>query len=123
MNLFRLILVVFLSFAVPFVATAGVVTPQIAEKCPMQSGGNSMAAMTQHDCCDTGQVMHSASEKSKPHTCKPGQECKICNACAVVQTVSATHHLPVASQIIVALPDSGLPSHDPRGLWRPPRSL
>ena len=36
MAVFRLILVVFLSFAVPLVATAGIVTPSTMEGCPMQ---------------------------------------------------------------------------------------
>lgn len=123
MNLCRLVLIVFLSFAVPFVATAGIVAPQIATRCPMRISVNRMAAMTMPDCCDADHVMHDSSEKAKPHACKPSQECKVCNACAVVPAVSDVHDLPVAAQIVVALRDLGLPSHDPRGLWRPPRSL
>ncbi|MBB0025163.1 hypothetical protein D7S70_15850 [Ralstonia pickettii] len=113
----RFILVVLISLAVPFVATAGIITSQATE-CSMQPSNDSMAAMTMHDCCDHGML-----DKAKPHACKPGQECKVCSACAVVPAASASPLLPDASQVVIALPDSTLPSHDPRGLWRPPRSL
>jgi hypothetical protein len=99
------------------VATAGVVTSQATE-CPMQTSNHSMAEMSMHDCCD-----HGIPDKVNPHTCKPGQECKVCSACALVPAVAMTHLLPDASQIVVALPDLTHPSHDPRGLWRPPRLL
>ena len=113
----RFILVVLISLAIPFVATAGVIT-SVATECPMQSSNNSMAAMTMHDCCD-----HNMPDKAKAHACKPGQDCKVCSTCAVVAAAVAAHSFPDATQLVVALPDSSFPSHDPRGLWRPPRSL
>lgn len=118
MGFIRFILVVFISFAVPFVATANVVTPVLAG-CPMQTGGDGPAAMTiMHDCCE-----HGSTDQTPSHACKAGQECKVCSAYVVIPAVSATDSFPDAAQVVVRFSDLAFFAHDPRGLWRPPRSL
>lgn len=118
MGFIRFILVVFISFAVPFVATAGVATPMQAG-CPMPSSSDDATAMTiMHDCCE-----HGSTDQTPSHSCKAGQECKVCSAYVVIPAVSATDSFPDAAQVVVRFSDLVFSSHDPRGLWRPPRSL
>lgn len=94
----------------------------LSELCPMQSSATMapMAEMldTDHACCDEAEGDH--GQPDKPHTCKPGQECK---AGSLYQPglPRLPHALP-PSDAVVATAESTVLSRDPTGVWRPPRS-
>jgi hypothetical protein len=121
MKLLRLLLVFMLSLAIPFAASSAVVMEMTMSHCPMQ-GKNNTSMSAEHDCCDTEE-----SAPGKPHApnpCKSGQSCKICSV-PYLSFTSAVRlpSLPPAGQLFVAQRDTSILTHDPSGLWRPPRFL
>ncbi|MFZ3222607.1 MAG: hypothetical protein WA142_05865 [Rugosibacter sp.] len=124
MKLLRLLLVFMLSLAIPFAASSAVVMEMTMSHCPMQGENNtSMSAMSaEHDCCDTEKSAPSKSHA--PNPCKSGQTCKICSV-PYLSFTSAVRlpSLPPIGQLFVAQRDTSIPTHDPSGLWRPPRFL
>jgi hypothetical protein len=76
-----------------------------------------------HDDCDMN--MAEADQVSKStSSCKMGDTCKICQIFPSTASSARVNPSSVAMMdAIVILSDSFLPSHDPSGLWRPPRSL
>ncbi len=79
---------------------------------------------TEHDCYEMGDTNMDRSTPEKTSPCKLGQVCQICQvfpSTAFPSTVRPVM-LPMVT-VITIFPDLFLPSHDPSGLWRPPRSL
>jgi putative hemolysin len=121
MKLLRLLLVFLLALAMPLAASSAAVMEITMSHCPLQDK-TGMSAPAEHDCCDTGKSTTSNPESSNP--CKPGQACKICSVPYLsVSFFAAVPSLPPAGQLFVAHPNTFISSHDPAGLWRPPRFL
>lgn len=119
MPLTRLLLIVLLALAVPFAATARMLASQPAAASTMQHAHAGMDNM--HECCMT--ASNAAHDQNADHGCKSGAECKLCQACAVVTAATTLQHFPMAAQRLPDPPMFTLPAHDPRGLWRPPRTI
>jgi hypothetical protein len=118
MGFLRIVSVVLISFAMPVVATASITTPGLAG-CPMPSSEDHPASMNAvPDCCG-----HGSTDQAPFQGCKAGQGCKACSAYAVIPAGSAMDSFPGAALVAVRFSDLAFSSHDPRGLWRPPRSL
>ncbi|ASU39431.1 hypothetical protein hmeg3_14790 [Herbaspirillum sp. meg3] len=118
----RTFLILLLAIAIPLEGLAAVRMAEMmhANSVPMEMAAS---ASTADESC----VMNmSDTDKSSQSTapCKMGDACKICQV--FPSTTSSfdinTLVLPLIDTVSI-LPESFLPSHDPSGLWRPPRSL
>jgi hypothetical protein len=124
MKLFRLLLVLLLALAIPLEGLAAVSMGDMVS--PMQRDmAQNVAMAADHDCCETGDANDGrmgTSEKSSP--CKLGQVCQICQVFPSTAFPATAYPVMLAMVTVITIPpESFLPSHDPSGLWRPPRSL
>lgn len=122
MKLLRTFLILLLAIAIPLEGLAAVRMVEM-----MHTNSVPMEMATSASAADETCVMNmSDTDKSSKSTapCKMGDACKICQV--FPSTTSSVDINPLILPLIdtVALmPESFLPSHDPSGLWRPPRSL
>ena len=114
----RALLVILLSVAVPFTATASFTAPMTSCPTPASSQVEATSGQDARDCCDPSDAQ---TGHHKPAPCKSGGECKSCS------TVSMAAN-SVETPIFVAPANDGLtltvqttPHRNPFGLWRPPR--
>ncbi|MCW5299582.1 hypothetical protein DXT88_15505 [Herbaspirillum lusitanum] len=118
----RTFLILLLALAIPLEGLAAV---RMVEMMRTNSTSTEMAASA--NAVDEPCVMNmSDTDKSSKSTapCKMGDACKICQV--FPSTTSSVDINPLILPLIDTvslLPESFLPSHDPSGLWRPPRSL
>jgi hypothetical protein len=122
MKMLRTFLIVLLAIAIPLEGLAAVRMVEM-----MRSVTPAVEMPVSTNSSDDACVMSMASgDKSSKSTapCKMGDACKICQVFPST-TPSADINLQVLPLIatVSLLPESFLPSHDPSGLWRPPRSL
>ncbi|MBX9848676.1 MAG: hypothetical protein K2X64_05235 [Rhodocyclaceae bacterium] len=119
MRLIRLFLAVLLSVTLPVMSASSIAMSLQQEKCPMQADmGSAMGA--DHDCCDP--------EAGSPgHEGSPCKSIEMCKTCAVLYPVSSapapTFAVQPSSEAVVVRIADHVPSNDPSGLWRPPRSI
>lgn len=122
MKMLRTFLILLLAIAIPLEGLAAV---RMVETMRTYSVPTEMAASA--SAADETCVMNmSDNDKSSKSTapCKMGDACKICQV--FPSTTSSVDINPLILPLIdtvALLPESFLPSHDPSGLWRPPRSL
>ncbi len=128
MSLFRILVLLLVSLAVPAYGLAGV---RPARACPMEMG--TAPAADRHDHASaTGALEHGGVHEGCPHgmdccladaaaghACKSGQNC---HPAAVIAPVSeGDWDMPVASAALESLVGLGSDGHQPPALWRPPR--
>lgn len=125
MKLLRLLLVLILAVAIPLEGLAAVSMGGMASPCPMQMDmAQDMAMPADHDCCGMSDTDAGRSTPEKTSPCKLGQVCQICQIFPSTAFPAAVHPMMLPMVTVITIPpDSFLPSHDPSGLWRPPRSL
>jgi hypothetical protein len=122
MKILRTFLILLLAIAIPLEGLAAVRMVEM-----MRSVTPAMEIAVSIGSSDEACVMSmSGEDKSSKSTapCKMGDACKICQVFPST-TPSADinlHVLPLIATVSL-LPESFIPSHDPSGLWRPPRSL
>ena len=120
MKLVRLILIALLSLTVPTLGLAGIVaaTPCCA------TGSSQPQAMADDHCAGMADA-HASGGCDTPshHGCNVDGKCGACSHAASALTHSATMPLSTATLAVASLSPSLLLSHDPEGLWHPPRSL
>ncbi len=118
----RTFLILLLAIAIPLEGLAAVRMGEMmhTNSVPMEMAAS---ASTADDACMMNMSDSGKSSKSTA-PCKMGDACKICQV--FPSTTSAVNANPLILPLIETvslLPESLLPSHDPSGLWRPPRSL
>jgi len=124
MKRFRLFVVLMLSFAVPFVASAGVRMQVAMNQGPLQTAAMSGMSMSSGDGCDMKRSQTNVPGKSMP-CCqdKSGQDCKICNLPASV-TPGISAFCPSSLCLLVVVSSEIARFSDAKsGLWRPPRQF
>lgn len=122
MKMLRTLLILLLAVAIPLegLAAARMVEMMHANAAPVELAASMNAA---DDPCVMDMSGSDTSSKSTA-PCKTGDACKICQI--FPSTTSSVDFNPLILpliDIVSLLPESFLPSHDPSGLWRPPRSL
>ncbi|MFJ3044721.1 hypothetical protein ACIPEN_02715 [Herbaspirillum chlorophenolicum] len=122
MKMLRTFLILLLAIAIPLEGLAAV---RMGEMTRIHSAPMEMAAAANaaDEMCMMNMADSAPSSKSTA-PCKMGDACKICQV--FPSTASAVNANPLILPLIETvslLPESLLPSHDPSGLWRPPRSL
>jgi hypothetical protein len=122
MKMLRTFLILLLAIAIPLEGLAAVrmVEMMHTNSVPMEMAAS--ASTADESCVMNMSDTHESSKSTAP--CKMGDACKICQV--FPSTTSSfnmsTLVLPLIDTVSI-LPESFLPSHDPSGLWRPPRSL
>lgn len=122
MKLLRTLFILLLAIAIPLEGLAAV---RMVETMRMHSVPMEMAqsAGTADETCVMNMSDAGISSKSTA-PCKMGDACKICQVFPSTTSATGVSPLPLPLIDTVALlPESFLPSRDPSGLWRPPRSL
>lgn len=117
----RVLLVVLLSVAVPFTATAAAFVPMAACSTSHANQADAVPAASALDCCaHTHAGSHHASSESPP--CKASADCTSCATISIALSPIEVPVYPAPHQIVLSLSTVAAPHHDPSGLWRPPRS-
>jgi hypothetical protein len=121
MKIFRLLVLIMLSLALP---TVGLASVGFMGRCPMQPAMADDGPMAMsHDHCKMSEAKVILPAKAKAgQMCKFGQDCQICSIYQSTNTFKIFHPLPVA-QVVAPLAADTIFSDVPDGLWRPPRSL
>jgi hypothetical protein len=125
MKLLRLLLVLVLALAIPLEGLAAVSMGNRVSPCTMQMDvAQDMAMPADHDCCGMSDADAGRSTPEKASPCKLGQVCQIYQVFPSTAFLATVHPVMLVVVTVTTIPpDSFLPSHDPSGLWRPPRSL
>lgn len=122
MKLFRAFLIMLLTIAIPLEGLAAVRMVEM-----MRTAAPAVEMTISSGSPDETCVMSMKSDdKSSKSTapCKMGDACKICQVFpSTTPSADVNLHVFPLLTTVSLLPESFLPSHDPSGLWRPPRSL
>ncbi|EJL90914.1 hypothetical protein PMI16_01754 [Herbaspirillum sp. CF444] len=121
-----LILLLAIAISLEGLAAVRMVEMMHTGSAPMEMATSATSATSANAADETCVMNMSDTGKSSKSTapCKMGDACKICQV--FPSTTSSVDIDPLILPLIDTvslLPESFLPSHDPSGLWRPPRSL
>ncbi|MCI1004977.1 hypothetical protein [Herbaspirillum sp. C7C8] len=122
MKLLRTFLIMILAIAIPLEGLAAVRMVDFVRSV-IPATEMTVSGTSSDEICVMSMSDESRSKKTTA-PCKMGDACKICQVFPST-TPSAEinlHALPLVATVSL-LPESFLPSRDPSGLWRPPRSL
>ena len=122
MKLVRLILIALLSLAVPALGQASIVAATPC--CTMDSSQQRAMAEEQDHCAEMGDAHASGGGDTQSHNgCNADGKCGACSHASSALTHSSTMALSAATPAAALVSQPVLLSHDPEGLWHPPRSL
>lgn len=114
MRIFRLFMILLLSFALPFYGYAGFGVG--VEQCPMHTSSEAMTEVMM-ECCDCCEDMQTTSKTGK--ACKFGQACKPSSVYQMPALQTSLAQQPIA--VSLNFYNSSPPvSYDAAGVWRPP---
>lgn len=121
MTILRAFLIMLLAIAIPLEGLAAVRMTEMPGTNPATM--QLMASVpTPEEPCAMPMQDDGMSNKSTP-VCKMTDACKICQVFPSTASAMTVNRLMLPLlQTVALLPESFFPSHDPSGLWRPPRS-
>jgi hypothetical protein len=114
------LLVILLSVAVPFTATASIAAPMTSCPTPASSQVEATSTHDARDCCDPSDAQFG---HHKPAPCKSGGECKSCSTVSLASNSVETPAFVAPASDGLTLTVEATPHRNPFGLWRPPRSV
>ncbi|WP_157050652.1 hypothetical protein [Herbaspirillum rhizosphaerae] len=122
MKMLRTFLILLLAIAIPLEGLAAVRMVETMRTNSVSTEMASSASAADETCVMAMSDSDPSSKSTAP--CKMGDACKICQVFpSTTSSVDINTLILPLIDTVALLPESFLPSHDPSGLWRPPRSL